>query len=194
MTHLVDVVVDFGRDFAEKTGEPPVLLEFGVGCGSLSISVKKELPEAQVIGVDLDSDAIAVARENAAFHHADVLLVESDLFSDLPPEIVPDIVFGDPPWGDDDCIYDDDRPASHYHAMPILSAFPSGGITGLHEAILSDIANRGWDCNVLLNLGILDGKPVERLASMTRESEVFRFDKASVFRGIVATATDSGGL
>ena len=180
LTHLVDAVTARAREILETEKRPPVIVEFGVGCGSLAISVKKEVPKARVIGLDLDGDAIVVARDNANHHHADIWLMESDLFSGLPTELVPDIVFGDPPWGDDDSIYDDDRPASHYHAMPPLSAFPTGGITGLHEAILKDIAKRVWVCAIFLNLGILKAADRDRLTAMTATSEILSFDKASV--------------
>lgn len=180
LTHLVDAVVTRGLDLLSDLGRPPIIAEFGVGCGSLAISVKKELPEARVIGLDLDGDAIAVAGMNARAHHADVWLIESDFFADLPPEVMPDIVFGDPPWGDERSIYDEGRPASHYQAMPPLSAFPTGGITGLHEALLERIAHARWSCDVLLNLGTLDDQHIDRLGAMTAWHEIFRFDNVSI--------------
>ena len=182
LTHLVGVVVERGRAILEDEGRAPVIVEFGVGCGSLAISVKKALPEARVIGLDLDTDAITVATANAQAHHADVLLLESDLFSDLPPEIEPDIVFGDPPWGDEASIYDDERPATHYQAMPPLSAFPSGGITAVHEALLDAARERGWKSEMVLNLGILGDADVARLTAMTLNPDVLRFDNAAVLR------------
>ena len=180
LTHLVDTVVKRGQQLLESEGRPPVMVEFGVGCGSLSISVKKELPEARVIGLDLDGDAIEVAMKNANHHQVDLLLLESDLFGALPPEIIPDIIFGDPPWGDDSSLYDDERSAAHYHAMPPLSAFPVGGITAVHEAVLADISQRGWKSDILLNLGILDHIHVRKLEALTSNSEIFTVDNASV--------------
>ena len=182
LTHLVDVVLERGRQIAERQQRPPVIVEFGVGCGSLSISVKKEFPEARVIGLDLDADALPVADANARTHHADILLIESDLFSDLPSEIVPDLIFGDPPWGDETSLYGDERPASHYQAMPPLSAFPPGGITAVHEAILSAAHQRGWHCELLLNLGILGAGDIDRICRMTLNPDVLRFDNAAVLR------------
>ena len=182
LTHLVDAVTGYGRELFSGGGDSgePVVVEFGVGCGSLAISIKKELPEARVFGVDLDSDAIAVSLENAMRHHADVLLLESDLFSDFPGQIVPDIIFGDPPWGDEDSVYDDGRPASHYQAMPLLSAFPVGGITAVHEALLEDVRQRGWESSIFLNLGTLQDQHVERLAGLTAWHERLRFGEVSV--------------
>lgn len=176
LTHLVDAVIEAGRNLA---GEP-VLVEFGVGCGSLAISVKKELPRSHVYGVDLDSDAIAVALENVRRQHADVWLMESDLFSGLPSEVVPDVIFGDPPWGDEESLYDDERPAAHYHAMPMLSAFPVGGITAVHEALLEDICRREWGSSVFLNLGTLEPNHIARLVKRTAWHELLRYGDISV--------------
>jgi release factor glutamine methyltransferase len=180
LTHLIDLVVESGRSLQAGEGRNPTVIEFGVGCGSLAISVKKELPEARVIGVDLDSDAIAVALNNAMQHHADILLLESDLFSDLPREIVPDIIFGDPPWGNEESVYDDERSAAHYHAMPLLSAFPVGGITAVHEALLEDIRKRRWQSSIFLNLGTLESNHIERLSALTAWHEVFECGDVSV--------------
>lgn len=182
LTHLVGAVVSVGRSILEERKRPPVLVEFGAGCGSLAISVKKELPGARVIGLDLDGDAIAVAAENARLHQADVWLLESDFFSALPPELVPDLIFGDPPWGDETSLYDEGRPASHYQAMPILSAFPSGGITAVHEAILRSVGSRGWDAEVLLNLGTLGDEHVAPLQAMTATHEILRFENGAILR------------
>jgi len=180
LTHLVDAVVSQGREVMEREKRSPVILEFGVGCGSLSISIKKELPEARVFGIDLDSDAMAVALQNQMLHHVDVCLMESDFFADVPPEIVPDIVFGDPPWGDQASVYDDERPAAHYQAMPLLSAFPVGGITAVHESLLEDVRQRGWNSSIFLNLGILEDRHVERLTGLTERHERLRFGEVSV--------------
>lgn len=180
LTHLVDAVVGEAQTFADREGADPVIAEFGVGCGSLAISVKKELSGARVMGVDLDSDAIAVALKNTLLHHTDILLLESDLFSGLPPEIVPDIIFGDPPWGDEESVYDDERPAAHYQAMPLLSAFPVGGITAVHEAILADVRQRGWNSSIFLNLGTLHERHIMRLVELTAWHELLNFGGVSV--------------
>jgi release factor glutamine methyltransferase len=180
LTYLIDAVVESARALAASGCPNPLIVEFGVGCGSLAISIKKELPEARVIGVDLDSDAIAVALKNVMQHHADVWLLESDLFSGVSQEIVPDIIFGDPPWGDEESLYDDGRPATHYQAMPLLSAFPVGGITAVHEALLEDVARRGWQSSIFLNLGTLQEQHIERLAGLTAWHECLRYGEVSV--------------
>jgi len=164
LTHLVDAVLAAAQRFTATHGRPPLIAEIGVGCASLAITLKHALPEARVVGLELDPDALAVAARNVELHGVPLTLIESDLFAswptDLPP---PDLVYGDPPWGDESMLYDDDRPAGHYHAMPPVSAFPLGGPTGVHKQILQEIAGRGWLSEVWLNGGVI---PRERLTAL----------------------------
>ena len=57
---LVEVVID-----AFKSRNPLRVLEIGVGSGNISISLAKELEQAEITGIDVSEQAIAVARWNA---------------------------------------------------------------------------------------------------------------------------------
>jgi ribosomal protein L11 methyltransferase len=46
-------------------GSPRRILDFGCGSGVLSIGALRRFPEANAMGIDIDSDAIEVSRENA---------------------------------------------------------------------------------------------------------------------------------
>jgi len=179
LTHLVDEIVKLvsGMNINHRA---PVIVECGVGCGALSISVKKELPQARLIGLDLDSDAISVAYKNIRNHHLDIMLVESDIFSDYPNEIVPDLIFADPPWGDEASIYDDQRDANYYHAMPCLSAFPVGGMVAMHEKILKEIKKMGWTSDILMNMGVIESKHIKSLCDLTSWFEVKQVNEVSI--------------
>ena len=178
LTILVDEVIKAIFDTCTKPD--PVVVECGVGCGSLSISLKKFYPDVRGIGLDLDPDALVVANKNIQKHNVDVLLIESDLFSDLPPEIVPDLIFADPPWGDEESLYDNDRDARYYHAMPCLSAYPVGGVISVHENILKEIKKRGWKSHVVLNMGVLEEKYIKKLSDMTAWFEVKKVKGISI--------------
>jgi release factor glutamine methyltransferase len=45
--------------------QAPRVLDIGVGSGAIALALKDERPDARVTGVDVSSDALALARENA---------------------------------------------------------------------------------------------------------------------------------
>ncbi len=173
VTHLVDALLRRARAHAAASGRPPLLAEIGVGCGTLALTLRAELPDAQVVGLDLDPDALAVAAANAARLGLPLRLVESDLFDDWPADLpAPDFIYGDPPWGDSTTLYDADRPLSHYMAMPPASSFPLGGRTGVHAQILRAAAVRGWASEIWLNAGVLPRAELEALAGSAARWEI----------------------
>lgn len=58
--------------------ERPRILDVGVGSGAIALALKDERPDAQVTGVDLSTDALALARENAEHLGLEVELREGD--------------------------------------------------------------------------------------------------------------------
>lgn len=76
------------------------ILDLGTGSGAIIVSLLASLPAATGTAVDIAPDALAVARENAvAIGVSDRLtLVESDLFSSLPPGQTFDIIVSNPPY------------------------------------------------------------------------------------------------
>lgn len=62
----------------------PRVVDVGTGTGALALGVKMARPDAEVLGVDLSSEALALAGENAALNGLDVVFVESDLLADIP--------------------------------------------------------------------------------------------------------------
>jgi release factor glutamine methyltransferase len=59
-----EVVVERALALLEGSTAPRVL-DIGVGSGAIALALKDERPDAHVVGVDVSSDALALARENA---------------------------------------------------------------------------------------------------------------------------------
>lgn len=150
------------------------ILEIGTGCGSLSILLKKALPDCTITALDIDEQALDVARENASTHQVDIRFLESDYFMGLPDDYSPDILFSDPPWGTEESIYEDSRPASYYHAMPGLSVWPFGSSTGIHEQLIEEILNRAWHCELFINFGMLDSTSINKALKRAPEYKLVR--------------------
>lgn len=172
LTHLLDAVVARARLLAAALGRPPVLLDFGVGCGSLAACAKLEFPAAEVAGLDLDPGVLDLARANLAALGADVRLHCGDGLGSLPAGCAPDLVFGDPPWGDDTTVYAEDRPIAHYLAMPRTAVFPRGGPAGCHREILLAARARGWRCEFLLNAGTLPPAILAPVLALADEARI----------------------
>jgi release factor glutamine methyltransferase len=57
----------------------PRILDVGVGSGAITLALKDERPDAHVVGVDVSTEALALARENADALGLDVELREGGL-------------------------------------------------------------------------------------------------------------------
>lgn len=153
---LVDVALDEGRRLEAALGRPPRVLEFGVGAGSLSLAMHAEQPGWHYAGIDVDAAALELAAENARTHGCALELLQSDYLSGWPTASAPpDLLFGDPPWGSREDLYDAHRDAAYYDAMPAASAYPGAGRTAIHDELLRRLSALRWPTRVVLNYGVL---------------------------------------
>ena len=106
---IIDAVLNLaGKPFLpdikpaqRKLPQNPTILDVGTGSGCIAITIKKELPEAKVIGVDIDSSALGIAEKNAKKFGADVDFCISDLLKNVdfaPDVIVANLPYVDPEW------------------------------------------------------------------------------------------------
>lgn len=83
---------------SDEDATPAYVADICTGSGCVGISIAAELPAAHVTCADLSTDAIAVARINAARHAPDVVLATGDLLeplADTPPLAV---ITANPPY------------------------------------------------------------------------------------------------
>ena len=76
------------------------ILDIGSGSGCIGISIKKEHPASEVLGIDISFRAIQIAKENAALNQCAVDFVETDfmdedVWNDLG---MFDIIISNPPY------------------------------------------------------------------------------------------------
>lgn len=79
---------------------PATALDFGTGSGCLAIALACKCPAAEIWAVDVSSEALAMARENAARHGgaARIRFLEGDGFAALPPDARFDLIISNPPY------------------------------------------------------------------------------------------------
>lgn len=82
----------------KRQGALPVrrILDMCTGSGCIAVSLKHFCPEAEITGCDVSVEALKIAKENAADHHAEVSLVQSDLFSCIGGNY--DMIVSNPPY------------------------------------------------------------------------------------------------
>lgn len=88
---LVDLIID------ENPASDLRVLDMGTGSGCIAVSLARALRFPQVDALDVSSDALEVARENAAALKTKVRFFESDMLSPQPPGRY-DIIVSNPPY------------------------------------------------------------------------------------------------
>ena len=170
---LVNGVIEVAQDLAAQRQRPLRILEVGVGGGCIAVTIKKRLGDkVRVMGIDIDAAALRLASENIAAHNLDVDLCESDVFESAPAGFVPDIIYSNPPWGNEDPIHYDQRPVTYFLQMPKIASFALDGRTDLHERIIEGDRTRGWNAEILLYNGVMNEADVARLGALCRHSRV----------------------
>ena len=92
--HLIETALPLARTLAN-----PKIVDVGTGSGCIALVLAKELPEAEIAAVDVSSNALEVARANAARHQleARVHFLQRDLLAGFPPASL-DLVVSNPPY------------------------------------------------------------------------------------------------
>jgi release factor glutamine methyltransferase len=140
--------------------DAPVIVDVGTGTGAIALSIKDELPNANVFATDISPEAVELARANAAHLGLDITVFEGDLLDPLPSDLRGwvDLVVSDPPY----------LTPEEYEDLPVeVRADPKLALVGGVEVIerLADEALR-WlgDGGVLaVEIGASQGRDVVRL-------------------------------
>jgi release factor glutamine methyltransferase len=109
--HVVEAVLEIvsGTDLEQIQNQKPRtgvsaphdlrIVDVGTGSGAIALALAKELPSAKVHATDISSEALEVARANAARHElaSRIDFHLTDLLNGLPPALF-DIVVSNPPY------------------------------------------------------------------------------------------------
>ena len=84
--------------FLMKEKENPKILDIGTGSGAISIALAKELPESEVLGLDVSDDALKMAVENRELNNVSNLkFLKSDVFQHMREKNY-DLIVSNPPY------------------------------------------------------------------------------------------------
>ncbi|RUW72701.1 MULTISPECIES: class I SAM-dependent methyltransferase [unclassified Mesorhizobium] len=147
------------------------VLEVGTGCGWLSISLKCERPDLEIVACDIDPNALCLARANAERHGVDITFCESFFVDDVNiPE--PDCIVANVPYGGD-ADYSA-RELEERPQMPPIAICDSEGVVGPLLGLVASVQNRGWRSPTYLETGYLDQLRLDPVVSTCRRYQHVR--------------------
>ena len=128
---LVELTIDHIQSSGNKT---PKILDLGTGSGAIGLALAKNIPNAQVTCIDVSTEALKIAQENARFLNLNsVKFIQSNWFdglaSNTPTEDgVFDVIVSNPPY----------IPAGDQHlSMGDLRFEPSSALTDDHDGLMA---------------------------------------------------------
>jgi release factor glutamine methyltransferase len=76
------------------------IIDVGTGSGCIAIALKRELPNKKVFAIDVSSDALTVAKQNAAALSADIEFIQTDFLNEgsWPQLSSFDVIVSNPPY------------------------------------------------------------------------------------------------
>ncbi len=98
------------------------ILDIGTGSGCIAISLAKNLPNSKVTALDISSDALKVAKENAKLNNVKVNFINADIFEYKSKKKF-DIIVSNPPY-----VLESEKPSMKQNVLvfePHLALFVS---------------------------------------------------------------------
>jgi release factor glutamine methyltransferase len=139
--------------------DPVKVLDIGVGSGAIAVTLALERPGWMVTGVDVSSEALEVARQNALTLGADVRLIRSDLFSELANETF-DLIVSNPPYiGRDEVL---PAEVSWFEPHGALYA-PEKGLAVYRRLAVESAAHLCASGSILMEVGYRQSADVQRI-------------------------------
>jgi release factor glutamine methyltransferase len=165
--------------------ENPAILDVGTGSGVLAISLAAEIEQGRIHATDSSTDALAVARENAARlgFGARIEFVHGDLFAGLEGPF--DLIVSNPPYVAESDRATLPRDVVEYEPAEALFAGPDG--LAVIQRLLAEAPERLCPGGkVIFEIGEGQAGPVEAL--IRHSPELTFFNVAPDLRGIPRVA------
>lgn len=107
----------------QNSGRNIRILDIGTGSGCIAISLKKLLPKANIVAIDISKKALAIAQKNAHCLDATIEFIELDFLNENNWQQLPnfDIIVSNPPY-----IKDEEKKTMHQNVLlyePHLALF-----------------------------------------------------------------------
>ena len=162
--HETEEVVEAAIEVINKHGYKTIL-DLASGSGAISISVKNVLPSIEIIGSDVSSGAIKVAKRNANSVGVNVDYVESDVLDHfIYHDMKFDMIISNPPY----VSFDYELPNDIIAHEPKSAIYAQEDGMYFYRKILEDsskVLNKGG--SIVFEIGYDQGEKIKELASKT---------------------------
>lgn len=94
-----ELLVEKALEILKKEDRALQILEIGIGSGIISTMLALELENVSITAIDINDDAIALAKKNFEFHKVEdkIKLIKSDLFTNIDDKKF-DVIISNPPY------------------------------------------------------------------------------------------------
>lgn len=175
--HLVEKILDYARSSSKGGDERQLrILDVGTGSGCIAISVAKHLPSAEVVGIDISADALAVALGNALAHGVDdrVTFHQSDLLASVDGLF--DIIVANLPYIGEKRFSFVSKSAADYE--PHVALFGGDDGLALYRRFFEQLSRKSWRPRLLAGeFGFLQKDELIRLFGMFFHDHSIRFEQ-----------------
>ena len=158
---LVYKTVEFIKNKAYKKA-----LDIGTGSGCIAISLKMHT-NLEVTALDISSDALDLARENAKRNKQDIKFILSDIYSNIDDKF--DIIISNPPY----IRYDEEIDEIVKNNEPHLALYSDNNGLSHYERILKDAKKYLMEHYMIaFEIGYLQGNDITMLAKKYLDSDI----------------------
>ena len=95
------MIQDLKETYKANSEKPcPKIIDFGTGSGCISVSLKKEIPNANVTAIDISEKVVFIASKNAVGLDAEIDFLQIDFLNEEEWKSFPqfDIIVSNPPY------------------------------------------------------------------------------------------------
>jgi release factor glutamine methyltransferase len=111
------------------------ILEVGTGSGCISIALKKELNNVDIIATDISIDALKVAKENSKLNNVDIKFINTNIYDGINDKF--DCIISNPPY----IKYDEEIMDIVYNNEPHQALFAKEDGLYFYDRILKNSKN-----------------------------------------------------
>lgn len=135
------------------------VVDLGTGSGCIAITLKKKLPSINIDAVDISSDALDLAKENAVINNVDVNFIKGDILKQLNKKY--DVIISNPPY----ISYDEEVMDIVKNNEPNIALYADNNGLYFYEEILKNCRNYLKDKYfIFFEIGYNQGESIKELA------------------------------